>query len=159
MDSHQADGTGASLTSRSWASSENARLTMRANKGRDTKPELLVRRALHARGWRFRVNYRPLAADRRRSVDIAFTRRRVVVLIDGCYWHGCPQHFIMPRKNQDYWSKKISGNRARDVKTSRLLADEGWTVLRYWEHESVEDVLLDIERALGRKETKNQPLK
>ncbi|WP_258174939.1 very short patch repair endonuclease [Nesterenkonia sandarakina] len=159
MDSHQADGTGASLTSESWASSENARLTMRANKGRDTKPELLIRRALHARGWRFRVNYRPLASDRRRSVDIAFTRRKVVVLIDGCYWHGCPRHFIMPKTNQDYWSKKISGNRARDVETSRLLGDEGWTVLRYWEHESIEDVLLDIESALRTAPTRNHPPK
>ncbi|EXF25971.1 DNA mismatch repair protein Vsr [Nesterenkonia sp. AN1] len=132
---------------------------MRANRGRDTKPELLVRRALHARGWRFRVNYRPLASDRRRSVDIAFTRRKVVVLIDGCYWHGCPLHFIMPKTNQGYWSKKISGNRTRDVETSRLLVDEGWTVLRYWEHDRVEDVLLDIERALRSTETKSQPPK
>lgn len=143
----------------SWASSENARLTMRANKGRDTKPELQIRSALHARGWRFRVNYRPLAADRRRSVDIAFTRRKVVVLIDGCYWHGCPHHFIMPKTNEDYWSKKISGNQVRDVETSRLLADQGWTVLRFWEHTPVAEVVRSIESALGEPGTKSHALK
>lgn len=132
----------------SWASSENARLTMRANRARDTKPELAVRRLLHARGRRYRVSYRPLPQDRRRSVDLAFTRKKVAVLIDGCYWHGCPEHFIMPKSNVDYWSAKIARNRERDGETTRLLQDAGWTVLRFWEHEDPELIAAAVERAL-----------
>lgn len=132
----------------SWASSENARLTMRANRARDTKPELAVRRLLHARGRRYRVSYRPLPQDRRRSVDLAFTRKKVAVLIDGCYWHGCPEHFIMPKSNVDYWSAKIARNRERDAETTRLLQEAGWTVLRFWEHEDPEHIAADVERAL-----------
>lgn len=132
----------------SWASSENARLTMRANRARDTKPELAVRRLLHARGRRYRVSYRPLLQDRRRSVDLAFTRKKIAVLIDGCYWHGCPEHFIMPKSNVDYWSAKITRNQERDAETTRLLQDAGWTVLRFWEHEDPADIAAAVERAL-----------
>nr|WP_237704704.1 very short patch repair endonuclease [Nesterenkonia sp. F] len=132
----------------SWASSENARLTMRANRARDTKPELAVRRLLHARGRRYRVSYRPLPQDRRRSVDLAFARKKIAVLIDGCYWHGCPEHFIMPKSNVDYWSAKIARNRERDAETTLLLQEAGWTVLRFWEHEDPEHIAAAVERAL-----------
>ncbi|GGE65011.1 very short patch repair endonuclease [Nesterenkonia cremea] len=132
----------------SWASSDHSRRTMRANRGRDTKPELLIRRALHARGWRFRVGYRPLPQDRRRTVDIAFTRKRVIVLIDGCFWHGCSEHFIPPVANADYWRAKIRRNQERDVETNALLRAEGWTVLRVWEHESVDGAVAIIEGSL-----------
>ncbi|GAA3063530.1 very short patch repair endonuclease [Actinocorallia glomerata] len=121
---------------------------MRANRGRDTTPELQVRKALHAAGWRYRINYRPLERDRRRSVDIAFTKLRAVVLIDGCYWHGCPEHFIMPKSNRGYWSAKIARNRERDAETTRLLRSEGWLVLRYWEHQPAVEVVADIIRNL-----------
>ncbi|MFB9073189.1 hypothetical protein ACFFX0_19090 [Citricoccus parietis] len=80
----------------SWASSEANRRSMRGNKGRDTKPELAVRRLLHARGLRYRVNFR-LEQDLRRTADLAFTKARVAVFIDGCYWHGCPEHYTAPR--------------------------------------------------------------
>lgn len=108
---------------------------MTANRARDTAPETRVRRLLHGRGRRFRVNYRPLDSDRRRSVDIVFTRQKVAVLIDGCFWHGCPEHFILPKTNVDYWTLKIDTNRRRDADTTGLLQAEGWTVLRFWEHE------------------------
>ena len=121
---------------------------MRANRSRDTSPELAIRKALHALGYRYRVNYRPLTRDRRRSVDIAFTRLQVAILIDGCYWHGCPQHFIMPKANREYWSSKIARNRERDAETTRLLADAGWLALRYWEHQPAGEVVSDIVKNL-----------
>jgi DNA mismatch endonuclease (patch repair protein) len=118
----------------SWASSHAARKTMQANRGRDTKAELAVRRLVHASGLRYRVNARP-EHDLRRTADLLFTRARVAVFIDGCYWHGCPEHFTLPATNLDYWSTKISRNQARDLETTTLLEGRGWLVLRFWEHE------------------------
>lgn len=107
---------------------------MRANRGRDTGPELAVRRALHARGLRYRVDH-PLPFDRRRRADIAFTRAKVAVFIDGCFWHGCPEHGTTPRTNTAFWAAKIARNRERDEDTTGRLDALGWTVLRFWEHE------------------------
>lgn len=107
---------------------------MQGNRGRDTKAELAVRRLVHAAGLRYRVNARP-EPDLRRTADLLFTRARVAVFIDGCYWHGCPEHFSMPATNLDYWSTKIGRNQARDLETTALLEARGWLVLRYWEHE------------------------
>lgn len=118
----------------SWASSDAARKTMQGNRGRDTRAELAVRRLVHAAGLRYRVNARP-EPDLRRTADLLFTRVRVAVFIDGCYWHGCPEHFSVPATNLDYWSTKISQNQARDLETTALLAAHGWLVLRFWEHE------------------------
>ncbi|MGN6199928.1 very short patch repair endonuclease [Humibacter sp.] len=118
----------------SWASSAAARKTMQGNRGRDTKAELAVRRLAHASGLRYRVNARP-EPDLRRTADLLFTRARVAVFIDGCYWHGCPEHFTMPATNLNYWSTKIGRNRERDAETTALLAERGWLVLRFWEHE------------------------
>lgn len=122
------------------ASSDAVRATMRANRGRDTGPELAVRRALHARGLRYRVHH-PLPFNRRRRADIAFTRAKVAVFIDGCFWHGCPEHGTIPRRNSPYWSVKITTNRQRDADTTRRLEEDGWAVLRFWEHEAVDDVV------------------
>lgn len=124
----------------SWASSIAARATMRGNVRRDTKPEVQVRRLLHAAGLRYRVDHPALASDRRRRADIVFTKRRIAVFIDGCFWHGCPQHFIAPKANADYWGPKIARNRERDSHTTTQLEAEGWTVLRFWEHQSSLDV-------------------
>lgn len=135
---------------RSWASSEHARLTMRANRSRDTKPEMLIRRELHRRGRRFRVAYRPLLEDRRRTVDIAFTKLKIAVHIDGCFWHGCEEHFIAPKTNPEYWQQKIAGNRARDLDTDRRLEAQGWMVLRFWEHQDPVEVVATIEDELCR---------
>ena len=117
-----------------WASSDAARKTMQGNRGRDTKAELAVRRLVHANGLRYRVNARP-EPDLRRTADLLFTRAKVAVFIDGCYWHGCPDHFSMPATNLDYWSTKIGRNQARDLETTTLLQARGWLVLRFWEHE------------------------
>ena len=118
----------------SWASSDAARKTMQGNRGRDTKAELSVRRLVHASGLRYRVSARP-EPDLRRTADLLFTRVRVAVFIDGCYWHGCPEHFTMPATNLEYWGTKIGRNRARDLETTALLEARGWLVLRFWEHE------------------------
>ena len=107
---------------------------MRGNRRRDTALELVVRRALHARGLRYRVDYAPLPGLRSRA-DIVFTRVRVVIYLDGCFWHGCPQHGTTPVANADYWVPKLQRNRERDAATTQTLVDNGWTVLRFWEHE------------------------
>jgi len=117
-----------------WASSDATRKTMQGNRGRDTKAELAVRRLVHAAGLRYRVNARP-EPDLRRTADLLFTRARVAVFIDGCYWHGCPEHFSMPATNLDYWSTKIGRNQARDLETTTVLEARGWLVLRFWEHD------------------------
>ncbi|MFJ4998636.1 very short patch repair endonuclease [Microbacterium sp. NPDC088619] len=129
----------ASEGSASWASSPAARATMRANRGRDTGPEMQVRRLVHAAGLRYRVHARP-ERDLRRTVDMLFRRARVTVLIDGCFWHGCPEHHQPPKSNAAFWSDKISTNRARDAQTTDSLTRRGWLVLRFWEHEIRADV-------------------
>ena len=110
-----------------------ARRTMQANRGRDTGPELAVRSALHRAGWRFRVDV-PLPFDRRRRADIVFSRVGLYVFIDGCFWHGCPEHFVTPKTRTDFWLTKVEGNRARDADTDRQLGGLGLTSLRIWEH-------------------------
>lgn len=121
---------------------------MRANRGRDTGPELAVRRALHAMGLRYRVDH-PLPFDRRRRADIAFTRAKVAVFIDGCFWHGCPEHRTTPRTNSRFWSEKLERNRARDLDTTERLAAAGWVVMRFWEHEDPRRVALQVGRAVS----------
>lgn len=109
---------------------------MQGNRKRDTRPELLLRQELHARGLRFRIDL-PVRVDGLRAVrvDIAFTRRRLLVFVDGCFWHGCPLHGTRPRTNAGYWSAKIATNRDRDARQTEALERAGWTVLRVWEHE------------------------
>lgn len=121
----------------SWASSVATRNVMRANRRRDTKPELALRSALHRLGYRYRVDAPPLAGLSRRA-DLVFTRQRVAVFVDGCYWHGCPEHFSTPATNTEYWSGKIARNRERDADTDARLRQEGWSPVRVWEHEPLE---------------------
>ncbi|MFE2036018.1 very short patch repair endonuclease [Streptomyces scopuliridis] len=118
----------------SWADSPSVRASMQGNRGKDTKPELRLRSLLHRGGLRYRVSARPIP-DLRRTADLVFTRSRVAVFVDGCYWHGCPEHYRPAATNADFWAKKISGNRERDAETNRLLSQAGWTVVRIWEHE------------------------
>lgn len=106
---------------------------MRSNRGRDTAPELAVRRRLHQAGLRYRVDYSPLGG--RRRADVVFTRQRIAVFIDGCFWHGCPVHATQPKANADYWGPKLSRNIQRDRETRSMLEAAGWTVLQFWEHE------------------------
>ncbi|WP_328431510.1 very short patch repair endonuclease [Streptomyces sp. NBC_00453] len=118
----------------SWASSDEVRARMQRTPRRDTRPELALRRAIHARGLRYRVSIRPLP-HLRRTADLVFTRAKVAVFLDGCFWHGCPKHYCASVTNSDYWARKISKNKERDADTDRQLVDAGWTVVRVWEHE------------------------
>ncbi|WP_127784993.1 very short patch repair endonuclease [Rhodococcus sp. X156] len=116
---------------------------------RDTAPELALRRELHRRGLRYRLQVK-VPGNRRRTIDIAFTRAKVAVFVDGCFWHGCPVHATKPMANSDWWRWKIEGNQARDENTTQLLEDAGWSVLRIWEHESADAAADQVVRALGR---------
>jgi DNA mismatch endonuclease (patch repair protein) len=107
---------------------------MQANRRRDTGPELALRRALFALGYRYRVDYRALPQLRRR-VDIAFTKDKLAIFVDGCFWHSCPEHGSVPKSNTDYWFPKLKRNVERDRETDRALADQGWRVIRIWEHD------------------------
>jgi DNA mismatch endonuclease (patch repair protein) len=112
---------------------------MQGNKSRDTAPELAVRRLLHASGLRYRVDVRPIPGLRR-TADIVFTKKKIAVFIDGCFWHACPVHYTAPRTNVDYWLPKIEKNVVRDTDTNQQLMEAGWTVVRYWSHQAPEDV-------------------
>jgi DNA mismatch endonuclease (patch repair protein) len=104
-----------------------------------TIPELELRRLLHAGGLRYRVAF-PVPGLRRRTIDVAFTRARVAVFVDGCFWHSCPHHATSPKANADWWARKLEANRARDAATTQHLVAMGWEVLRIWEHESPSEV-------------------
>ena len=111
-------------------------LNMAAVKRSDTKAELAVRKALHARGYRFRKDY-PLRLDGKLiRPDIAFTKRRVAIFVDGCYWHSCPIHGRVPATNSTFWREKLSSTAERDRAQDQLLRHAGWHVLRIWEHET-----------------------
>jgi DNA mismatch endonuclease (patch repair protein) len=116
------------------ASSTAIRAVMRGNRSRDTKPELALRRACHALGLRYRVGRRPIPGLRR-TADLAFTSSRVAVFLDGCFWHGCPQHHRPSKRNANYWATKIRANQLRDSETDRALVAAGWLIVRVWEHE------------------------
>ena len=124
---------------------------MQGNKSRDTSPELAVRRLLHAAGLRYRVDHRP-EPSLRRTADIVFTKQRVAVFIDGCYWHACPEHRTVARANASYWSEKLARNVARDIDTTERLQDDGWTVLRFWEHEDPDAVAATIAATVRRQD-------
>lgn len=133
----------------SWATSPVVRKIMQGNRSRDTRPELAVRRIVHAQGLRYFVNRRPLPGLQR-TADLVFPRLKIAVFIDGCFWHGCPLHYASPKVNAVYWSAKVERNKRRDVDTTLRLANGGWRVLRYWTHEDPEAVAKDIRKAVKR---------
>ena len=115
--------------------SEAVRARFQRQRVRDTAPELALRRELHHRGLRYRVDVPLLGAGRGRA-DILFSRARLVVMVDGCFWHRCPDHGTAPRDNGDWWRQKLDRNVERDRRTDLELASRGWKVVRIWEHES-----------------------
>ena len=113
---------------------------MQAVRQRDTPKEIAIRRDLYAVGLRYRVDFRLCKAVNCRA-DIVFTKARVAIFIDGCFWHGCPKHGTLPKTtNRLFWQSKIAANRQRDRKIKKQLQAAGWTVLRFWEHDSIVDV-------------------
>src|SRR4051812_42254970 len=109
---------------------------MRRNPRRDTGPEVALRSALHRRGLRFRKDLLLRVPNRTVRPDVVFTRRRLAVFVDGCFWHRCPIHGNQPRQNTDYWQPKLERNVRRDRAVDQALAQAGWHVVRVWEHES-----------------------
>lgn len=130
---------------------------MQANRGRDTSFERRVRSEVHRRGLRYRVNLRPIPALRR-TADLVFTGPRVAVMLDGCWWHQCPDHFTMPKTNVDWWAAKFERNRSRDDETTGALTEAGWLVLRFWEHQPTTQIADEIELAVrGRQTARSAP--
>ncbi len=122
---------------------------MKKVRNRDTKEELAVRRLLFAKGLRYRVQYRPKKPNiGRSSIDIAFPGKRLAIFIDGCFWHGCPEHGTVPKANQEWWAKKLAANQKSDDRVTNTLQESGWTVLRFWTHQTPEEIAGEIEMKL-----------
>lgn len=120
---------------------------MKAVRRRDTEAELAVRRLLHARGHRYRVD-RPVIRGTRRRADLVFAAAQVAVFIDGCFWHSCPKHATHPKTNAAWWAAKLADNRRRDAHTDQQFTAAGWKVVRVWEHEAPEAAAARIARAV-----------
>lgn len=126
------------------ASSQARSNNMRANRRRDTGPERRIRSRLHRAGMRFRVDLPIDLGGRKIRPDIVFTARRLAVFVDGCFWHGCPEHGHIPKTNPSYWEPKIGGNQQRDERQRLALEAAGWNVLRIWEHVDPETAVSEI---------------
>lgn len=129
------------------ASSPLVRRRMLNTPTRDTPAELALRRALHRRGLRYRVDCAPFAGIRRRA-DLVFSVARVAVFVDGCFWHGCSEHKSPPKTNTTWWMDKFERTRARDADTDRRLAEAGWASIRVWEHEAVDIATDRVEKVV-----------
>jgi len=127
------------------ASSEAARKRMISTAQRNTSAELSLRKMLHAMGLRYSVDTKPLEDSPRRA-DVVFRRAEVAVFVDGCFWHGCPEHGTWPKANEQFWRAKILANIARDANTNERLRERGWLVIRVWEHEDPNAAALRIAR-------------
>lgn len=123
---------------------------MSATGGRDNARERTFRSELHRRGLRFRL-HRKLLPNTRRTIDVVFARAKVAVLLDGCFWHGCPEHGTWPKNNAAWWREKIETNVARDRDTDRRLAELGWLVIRIWDHEALIDAATRVEAIVRRR--------
>jgi len=120
---------------------------MQANRSRDTKPELALRRAVHSLGLRYRVAVRPIPTLRR-TADLVFTRQKVAVFLDGCFWHGCPEHHTRAAAHSEYWAAKVQRNRDRDLDTTDRLMSAGWLVIRVWEHDDPAEAARTVQAAV-----------
>jgi DNA mismatch endonuclease, patch repair protein len=105
-----------------------------------TGPEMALRRALHARGLRFRITRRDLPG----TPDIVLSAARLAVFVDGCFWHGCAEHGTLPKSNREWWAAKLAGNAERDRRKDQELRDLGWTPLHLWEHSAVEEMAEEV---------------
>jgi DNA mismatch endonuclease (patch repair protein) len=124
--------------------SEQRSYNMSQIRGKDTGPEMLLRKGLWKMGFRYRVHYKLPGRP-----DVVFVSRRVAIFVDGCFWHACPEHGVKPKTNSAFWDKKIQGTVDRDKRNRDLLEKEGWTVLRFWEHD-IEKDLAEVMKKLKR---------
>lgn len=115
--------------------SDSKRRAMQRQREKDTHPEMALRRELHRRGFRYRLQVRPLPI--RRTVDLAFPKERVAVEVRGCFWHACPEHGTSPKANAEWWREKLKRNQVRDEDTAARLEAAGWQLVVVWEHEDV----------------------
>ncbi|POM26678.1 Very short patch repair protein [Actinomadura rubteroloni] len=130
---------------------------MRANRRSDTKPEIALRRALHAQGYRYRKDFRlDLAEGVRVRPDIVFTARKVAIFVDGCFWHVCPEHGRQPTSNEWYWTPKLRRNVERDRAADEALQAAGWRVVRLWEHVPLSDAVETVADVLVRAAAERQ---
>lgn len=114
---------------------------------RDTKPELAIRRELHRRGFRFRLDAR-VSKSIRSKPDIVFNGAKVAVFVDGCFWHRCPDYGTLPKNNHQWWAEKLCASTERDTRTTATLKAEGWKVIRIWEHEPVNEAVERVAAAV-----------
>jgi DNA mismatch endonuclease (patch repair protein) len=126
---------------------------MRGNRKRDTRPEIAVRSALHRAGLRFRKDLRISVDGWAVRPDIVFTRRRIAVFVDGCFWHRCPEHGTEPQVNIGYWRPKLQRNVTRDREVDRALRAAGWIAVRVWEHEDPAEAADRIAKQARRRPT------
>ena len=118
-----------------------------------TDVELALRREMYRIGLRYRVGYEVLKKPRR-VADVAFPGRKIAVFVDGCFWHGCPEHATWPKRNAEFWRQKIEANRQRDADTNTRLRAIGWTALRFWSHESPAKAAAIVARAVANADPK-----
>lgn len=130
--------------STSSASSDHVRQRMTNTPRRDNPFELQVRKTLHARGLRYRVD-KPLPGITRSRPDVVFPTEKIAVYLDGCFWHSCPTHGTLPITNREWWSSKLAANTERDRRHDRDLKSAGWLVARFWEHEDPPEIADAIE--------------
>jgi DNA mismatch endonuclease, patch repair protein len=138
-------------------STDDTRARMSRQRSRDTSAEMSLRRELHRVGLRYRVHRRPLP-NVRREADVVFGPAKVAVFVDGCFWHGCPEHATWPKRNSDFWRTKIEKNRNRDIETDRLLAEADWLSLRVWEHEDAVAAATRIHAAIATRLANRGPM-
>jgi DNA mismatch endonuclease (patch repair protein) len=123
-------------------------MRMSRTRGRDNSLERQLRSALFKKGFRFRIHYRGIDGTKR-TIDIAFPKGKVAAFVNGCFWHGCPIHGTWPKRNSEFWQQKIQSNKARDRDTDHRLKELGWSVVRIWEHQSLEEAVGMIAVALA----------
>lgn len=134
-------------------SSSDASCRMAHVRQMGTDAELALRREMYRIGLRYRVGYEVLKQPRR-VADVAFPGRKIAVFVDGCFWHGCPEHATWPKRNADFWRQKIEANRQRDADTNARLQANGWTALRFWSHESPVEAAETVSRVVAKADTK-----
>jgi len=133
---------------RPQSSSPDASRRMANVRQKGTDAEVALRKEMHRIGLRYRVDYEVLRQPRR-VADVAFPGRKVAVFVDGCFWHGCPEHATWPKQNANFWREKIEANRRRCADTNHRLRSLGWTVLRFWSHESPAEAARAVARVVA----------